>query len=77
MILGILPTAGGKTTLFCNLIASVSARAPDDPFACCGGNDEKPPHHCSDCPSHPWAVEPDPRCMLAPHECPHAKEPKP
>lgn len=53
--------------------------APDDPFACCGGNDENPPHHCSDCPEHPWGPaegwQEDPRCMAAPHECPHAKEP--
>lgn len=44
-----------------------------DPFNCCGGNDEKPPHHCSDCSEHPWQDSPDPRCMAAPATCPHAQ----
>lgn len=26
-------------------------RAPADPFACCGGNDETPRDHCMDCPT--------------------------
>lgn len=47
-------------------------------FGCCGGNDEarrtpaRPQHHCSDCPEHPWAGEPDPRCITDPPRCPHA-----
>lgn len=41
-------------------------------FSCCGGNDEKPPHHCSDCPTHPWTNEPPAACMSSPSTCPHA-----
>lgn len=48
-------------------------RTADDPFGCCGGNDEKPPFHCSDCPTHPWTDEPSPLCMTAPTACPHAR----
>lgn len=44
-------------------------------FSCCGGNDEKPPHHCSDCPDHPWAGKPSPLCMTATNACPHAQRP--
>jgi len=48
-----------------------SASVSRDPFACCGGNDEKPQHHCSDCPDHPWEGEPSASCMTAPTACPH------
>ena len=43
-----------------------------DPFNCCGGNDEHPPYHCSDCEEHPCVGEPDPRCVSHPSTCPHA-----
>lgn len=42
-----------------------------DGFNCCGGNDEHPPHHCSDCDEHPWTGAPDPRCVSNPSACPH------
>ncbi|MBL0198576.1 MAG: hypothetical protein IPQ09_31030 [Myxococcales bacterium] len=48
---------------------------PPDPFACCGGNDERRPHHCSDCPKHPWVSEPDPRCVEFSGVCPHSEDP--
>jgi hypothetical protein len=31
----------------------------DEDFSCCGGNDEHPRFHCSDCPRHPWSVDPE------------------
>lgn len=43
-------------------------------FDCCGGNDESPQHHCSDCAKHPWTGEPDPTCIIDPTRCVHAAE---
>jgi len=46
--------------------------AGKDAFRCCGGNDEHPKFHCSDCDEHPWSGEPDPRCVANPRSCVHA-----
>lgn len=43
-----------------------------DTFDCCGGNDESPQHHCSDCDKHPWTGGPDPTCVIDPTRCAHA-----
>jgi hypothetical protein len=52
-----------------------SSNPPDaNPFNCCGGNDEHPPFHCSDCDEHPWVLKNDPRCVSDPANCPHTKE---
>jgi hypothetical protein len=49
------------------------AGSQSDAFNCCGGNDEKPRHHCSDCPEHPWVGAPDQACVASPRTCPHAQ----
>jgi len=36
---------------------AIELLGPED-FSCCGGNDERERFHCSDCPTHPWSVDP-------------------
>jgi putative transposase len=38
--------------------SNVVANEESEDFTCCGGNDEHPRFHCSDCPDHPWSVDP-------------------
>jgi hypothetical protein len=55
-----------------SVAAYLAATAVKDAFRCCGGNDEHPKFHCSDCDEHPWSGEPDPRCVADPGRCVHA-----